>query len=166
MASRSIKMITTLLDMGANQNIQNEKNQTQLHLAAVEGKTDVINLFLKCGAIPDIQDINGFMPIDYAIQNDSAKNASLFLDDILVILKLPPTETAYLHQLIASARNIDQIYDANNYLNLYQAIHANEPEAFKQQLDTLISTKIPFDANDIDNRHIILSALNSDILNN
>lgn len=64
-----IDAVRTFLELGANPNFKNKKDQTSIHFAAEQGNWDIINLLLNKGANLNAQDKWGQTPLAYAAEN-------------------------------------------------------------------------------------------------
>lgn len=63
-------MKALLLDQGANVNSADYDNRTALHIAAAEGKDDVVKFLLKSGANPHLRDRWSYLPLDDAVRGN------------------------------------------------------------------------------------------------
>jgi ankyrin repeat protein len=60
------ELVETLLDFGANPNIQLEDGRTVLHLAASNGNEQIVKMLMKQGASVSTKALNGKVPAEYA----------------------------------------------------------------------------------------------------
>jgi len=73
------KMISILLEAGADVNVKDESGRTLLHAAAKETSCpEVVMILLKFGADATIRDKNGMRPIDYAYENEKLKKSDAY----------------------------------------------------------------------------------------
>lgn len=78
--SDNIKYIISLLEAGANPNIQNQDGKTLLHYVAERNDTDGIGFLLKAGADPNVQDRSEKTPFQYVTEHNCLR-ALKDLDD-------------------------------------------------------------------------------------
>ena len=69
-----VKALKSLIQAGAEVNIQNEKNETPLHLSSKNGHVDVITALLASYADKTPRDRDGRTPY-YRAKNQDCKNA-------------------------------------------------------------------------------------------
>jgi cytohesin len=69
------------LHQGANPNIQNIRDLTPLHLAALDDLSDIVYSLLYFGANPNVQDCDGDTPLHIACQNGSEYTIQILLEN-------------------------------------------------------------------------------------
>jgi len=74
------EVVNSLIQVGTDPNIQNEKGKTPLHHAAKMGKIDVLKVLLVAGADPNIKDEKGKTPLYYAAAKGDADTVGLLLE--------------------------------------------------------------------------------------
>ena len=69
-----VRIVTDLLNAGADPNLPGEDDYTPLHHAASHGNLEIIRLLLFHGALPTVVDIDGRTPAEIAriLKNDEA----------------------------------------------------------------------------------------------
>ncbi|OCK77967.1 ankyrin, partial [Lepidopterella palustris CBS 459.81] len=64
----STALVEMLLENSDNIDACNDRNgRTALHMASIYGKGDIVQLLLKSGADPLLQDKDGYCPLHYAV---------------------------------------------------------------------------------------------------
>ena len=71
----SKEVLHSIIDLGADVNATNKRNISVLMMASKKGNTDTVNVLLRAGADPAIEDTNGYLCIHYAIDGDCSKEA-------------------------------------------------------------------------------------------
>ncbi|KAJ3216461.1 hypothetical protein HDU67_009416 [Dinochytrium kinnereticum] len=67
-SSKSLYMVRNLLEYGADPNLQNDLGATPLHEAVTKNNVEVVQLLLEKGALKDIKQKDGRMPIEIATE--------------------------------------------------------------------------------------------------
>lgn len=69
-----------LISRGANVNVQNERNLTPLHIAIWKGYLHLAAPLLKAGANADAADIDGRVPLYFAVERGDVRSMRLLID--------------------------------------------------------------------------------------
>jgi ankyrin repeat protein len=85
-----IEEVKKLLDAKANPNECDSQNQSGLHIAALFGRTDILQLFMRYKRIdPNIQDRNGWTPLHCAASRLQLDFCQVLLSNKLVKAAMP-----------------------------------------------------------------------------
>lgn len=86
------KVLNLLIDHGADVDLQNDKGETALMHAALNGSIDVVVLLLRAGAMMDVRDEGSFTSEELAVVND------VFTKYVLADVRLGGGWTRYVRQ--------------------------------------------------------------------
>ncbi|KFZ25213.1 hypothetical protein V502_00309 [Pseudogymnoascus sp. VKM F-4520 (FW-2644)] len=76
----SIEEVRLLIDAGANISAVDVRNETRLHIAALDGETEVVRLLLNAGASVLARNFNGATPLHMAARNDHEDAVQLLIN--------------------------------------------------------------------------------------
>jgi len=112
MTDPRFEIVRDLLDLKADPDIQDKFGRTMLHIASIDGDSDMIRLLLEYKADTNLQNIGGFTPIHYAIHM--------------------PNIVSVINKLIQSEHNISDIeahiniHNSDGLTPLHIAVNTND----------------------------------------
>ncbi|XP_065943727.1 ankyrin repeat domain-containing protein 29-like [Magallana gigas] len=77
--NRNLKMVSKLVNAGANPDCRNAQGQTALHIAAWNGYTDIVDLLLKTGMEHDTRTNDGNTPLSLAAHGNHLEVINMLL---------------------------------------------------------------------------------------
>ena len=140
--------LQVIIDHGADVNAKNKLNHTALMLASGNGNVDVMNMLIKTGADPDIEDANGNTWLHYAMYGDFNKEVLKVIIDYGADVNAKNKENITALMLGSKTGNTDGINvllqaganqaivddDGNTWLH-YAASGVNSKEALQVIID-------------------------------